>query len=288
MKKPTVGFIGQGYIGKNYADDFEKRGYHVVRYSNEEPFVKNKDKIKDCQVVFIAVPTPTTPKGFQDSIVREVIGLVGKGKIAVIKSTILPELTEVIQKENPNIYVFHSPEFLTARNASYDAAHPNRNIIGIPKDTPVYRKKANEVLKLLPKAPFELVCSSREASIIKYAGNNWLYLKVIFVNMLYDLVRAYGLKWENVRDALAHDHRIGGSHLDPVFEGGRGAGGPCFIKDFAVFKKMYGTKINDKGGKMLLKGVEDKNLELLLSTKKDLELLIGVYGKSILKRRNKK
>jgi len=41
---------------------------------------------------FIAVPTPTTPNGFDYSIVQSVMKYVGKGKVAVIKSTILPEL----------------------------------------------------------------------------------------------------------------------------------------------------------------------------------------------------
>jgi predicted dinucleotide-binding enzyme len=35
-KKPLIGFIGQGFIGKNYANDFEKRGYEVIRYANEK------------------------------------------------------------------------------------------------------------------------------------------------------------------------------------------------------------------------------------------------------------
>ena len=47
MKK--IGFIGQGWIGKNYADDFERRGLEVVRYALEEPYVKNKDKINRFQ-----------------------------------------------------------------------------------------------------------------------------------------------------------------------------------------------------------------------------------------------
>ncbi|MCK5027249.1 MAG: hypothetical protein KAS07_02425, partial [Candidatus Pacebacteria bacterium] len=116
MKKtkiPKIGFIGQGWIGKNYADDFKNRGYSVVRYAKEKPYDINKDKIAKCDIVFIAVPTPTTPEGFDDSTLRKVIKLVGKGKTAVIKSTVLPGTTESIQKENPNIFIFHSPEFLT-------------------------------------------------------------------------------------------------------------------------------------------------------------------------------
>ena len=66
----TIGFIGQGWIGKHYADEFQARMYDVIRYSLEEPYIQNKERIKECEVVFIAVPTPTTPEGFDDSIVR--------------------------------------------------------------------------------------------------------------------------------------------------------------------------------------------------------------------------
>src|SRR3989338_6825777 len=89
MNKPLIGFIGQGWIGKNYANDFEKRGLKTVRYALEVPYAQNKEKIKECGIVFVAVPTPTTPKGFDASIVESALGLVGKGKIAVLKSTIL-------------------------------------------------------------------------------------------------------------------------------------------------------------------------------------------------------
>ena len=46
MNKPRIGFIGQGWIGKNYADDFEKRGFTTVRYALEAPYVQNKEKIE--------------------------------------------------------------------------------------------------------------------------------------------------------------------------------------------------------------------------------------------------
>src|SRR3989344_5672703 len=119
MNKVKIGFIGHGVVGKNCADDFEARGHVVIRYAKEKPYHKNKNAIKDCDIVFIAVPTPTTPDGFDDSIVREALSLVGKGKIAVIKSTIVPGTTRSIQKENPDVFVMHSPEFLTESTAAY-------------------------------------------------------------------------------------------------------------------------------------------------------------------------
>ena len=186
--KKKIGFIGQGWVGKNYADVFENLGFSVVRYSQEPLYVKNKDKISLCDIVFIAVPTPTTVKGFDDSIVRKVIKLVGKGEIAVIKSTMLPGTTVSIQKKNPKIFV--------------------------------------------------------------------------------------------IREALSADSRIGKTHLDPIHKSGRGAGGHCFIKVFASFRRFYEKKVGDKKGIDALKFVEIKNIELLKKSNKDIGLLKGVYGKN--------
>ena len=279
-----IGVIGQGWVGKNYADSFNKRGFDVVRYALEHPHNQNGSQIGDCDIVFIAVPTPTTQDGFDDSIIKETIKLVGRGKTAVIKSTILPGTTESTQKENPDIYVLCSPEFLTQASAAYDTANPNRNIIGIPINNDEYQKKAKEVLEILPQAHYQLICSAREAELIKYGGNNWFYFKVVFINILHDLANKMGCRWTIVRDAMAADPRIGRTHLDPVHHGGRGAGGNCFIKDFAAFSQIYNEIVGDELGRKVLQSMEDKNIDLLLSTNKDLELLAKVYGEQTLAR----
>jgi UDPglucose 6-dehydrogenase len=247
----------------------------------EEPYVGNKDKITECDIVFIAVPTPTTPEGFDDTIVRKVIKLIGKGKTAVVKSTVLPGSMEDIERDNPEIFVLNSPEFLREATAAYDAAHPERNVIGIPKDTEEYRAKAGEVMKVLAKAPYELICTSKEAEIIKYAGNCFLFTKVIFMNILHDLTTKVGGKWDVIADALVHDSRIGDSHMQPVHDSGRGAGGHCFIKDFAAFANLYESVVGDKEGKDVLRAMESKNIELLVESGKNLDLLKGVYGERI-------
>jgi len=273
-----IGFIGQGWIGKNYADNFEDRGYEVIRYSLEKPYVDNKEKIKDCDIVFIAVPTPSTLEGFDSSVLRSAIKAVGQGKIVVIKSTTVPGTTEAIQEENPGIYIMHSPEFLTEATATHDAANPTRNIIGLPKLLEEYKEKAREVLEVLPYAPYKIICSAQEAELIKYGGNCWFYFKVIFINMLYDLAKKNNCKWENIQDTMTADPRIGGTHLNPVHQGGRGAGGHCFIKDFAAFSEFYKKHIGDELGLKVLESLKDKNIDLLVSSDKDLDLLKGVYG----------
>ncbi|MBI2108848.1 MAG: hypothetical protein HYT93_01520 [Parcubacteria group bacterium] len=310
MQKQHIGFIGQGWIGKNYADDFERRGYGVTRYAQEREYAGNREKVRDCDIVFIAVPTPTRNQKFDDSIVREVVKLVGKGKIAVIKSTVIPGTTESIQKENPGIFVFHSPEFLTESTARQDASQPFRNIIGISEESDEYRQKAKEVLSVLPKAQFDLVCKAKEAELIKYGGNNWFYFKVIYINLLYDLANKIGCDWEVIRDAMIADPRIGTSHMnpvhksgtlggeaertlplyelhmEPVHKSGRGAGGHCFIKDFAAFSEIYKKEIDDPFGHMVLDALKNKNIDLLVSSNKDLDLLRGVYGDTILNSAN--
>lgn len=276
-----IGFIGQGFIGKNYADDFTNRGFEVVRYSMEEPHIQNKELIADCDIVFIAVPTPTTPKGFDDSIIRNVIKLVGKDKIAVIKSTILPGTTESLQKENLDIFVLNSPEFLRETSAAHDAANPDRNIIGIPINNEIYREKANAVLSVLPKAPYVLICASKEAELIKYAGNCFLFTKVVYMNMLYDLSEKLGANFQIVSDAMSSDPRIGKSHMMPVHSSGRGAGGHCFPKDFSAFRSLYENLLADPKGREALKAMEEKNIDLLVSSGKDIDLLKGVFGDKI-------
>lgn len=282
MSKPSIGFIGQGWIGKNYSDDFEERGYGVVRYALEPEYTDNKERIGDCDIVFIAVPTPTTPEGFDDSYVRDALKNVGMGKVAVIKSTILPGTTESLQRDFPEIHVMHSPEFLVEKTAAYDAANPSRNIIGVPSRDEDSRQRAAKVLSVLPKAPFELVCFSREAEMIKYGANAFLYIKVIYANLMHDLAEKTGCDWEPVKNMIAADPRIGQSHMNPVDDSGRGAGGHCFIKDFEAFISLYKEAVGDKAGAEVLESLRDKNIDLLVSSRKNLDLLKQVYGEKII------
>jgi UDPglucose 6-dehydrogenase len=284
----NIGFIGQGFIGKNMADDFEKRGYTVTRYAQEAPYHLNKDAIAACDIVFIAVPTPTTPKGFDGSVLRAVLPVVGKGKIAVIKSTMLPGTTEALQAEFPHCVVLHSPEFLREKQAVEDTTNPLRNIIGIPKKSKKYLDAAHAVLAVLPKAPFEKICHAREAEIIKYGGNVFLTVKLIYMNVLYDLARALKVDYAVVAEAMAADPRIGTSHMNVVDSSGhkgakkgRGAGGHCFPKDLAALAAFYKKTVpTDPAGLAVLRAVEEANLGLLVDSSKDMDLLTGVYGET--------
>ncbi len=279
-----TGFIGQGFVGKAHADDFVARGIPVVRYAKEEPYRGNREAVAACEVVFIAVPTPTTPRGFDLSIVESVIPLTAPGATVVVRSTILPGSTEDLAEKFPDRFLMHAPEFLREASAAEDAAHPERVIIGMAKDTSEYRAKAEAVRALLPAAPFSRIVPARTAELVKYAGNAFLYQKVVFANLLYDLSLALAVPYDELAVLLAADPRVGSSHLAVAHasghteEAGRGAGGHCFIKDFEALRRLYAARVGDRAGDTLLSAFVAKNNALLRGSGKDLDLLAGVYG----------
>jgi UDP-glucose 6-dehydrogenase len=293
----TVGFIGQGFIGKAYADDFEKRGFSVVRYSLEPEYAANKEKIKKCGIVFIAVNAATVPSGgvrndghpavrYDDSNVRSTPGLTKPGAIVVIKSTLPPGMTRSIQEEYPDRIVLHSPEFLLETTSATDASAPERNIVGLPIDDEPHRTAATKVLGTLPKAPYELITTAENAELIKYGSNAFLMAKLLFANIFYQLVEKHGGDWEHIREAIGKDPRIGPAHMDLHLKGDpegiyrrRGAGRSCFIKDWAQLSELYAAAFpEDASAIQALRGLEYKNAELLREYNRYIDLLEGVYG----------
>jgi UDP-glucose 6-dehydrogenase len=279
-----IGCVGQGYVGGSYANNFEKRGFSVVRYSLEPQYIQNKEAIASCDIVFIAVPTPTTPKGYDYSIVESALKLVGPGKTAVIKSTLLPGTTRALAKKFPKIYVLCSPEFLSVVSAQEDADNPFANTIGVPSKSDSYQKAAESVQAILPQADFAHICTSEEAEIIKYSHNVSGYMQILTFNALYDMAQHLGANWVPIQRAINADPWISNRYSNPVHKSGRGAGGLCFIKDFAAFAKLYRDTVGKKEGIEFLKAAEKKNIMLLLGTNKDIDLLEGVYGKPAVKK----
>ena len=273
-----LGFIGQGYVGKNYADNFEERGYEIVRYDIDK-YKKNKEKIKDCEIVFIAVPTPSITKNkecyvnIDNSAIIDALKNTRKGQIIVIKSTVMLGTTQMLQKMFDDRYIIHSPEFLTEATAKYDVANPSLNIVGYTKKS---KCVAGDVMRILPCAHCEEIVDCRHSEFIKYMVNCWFYMKVLTVNMFYDVATTQKLDYDVLKRILGADRRIGKTHLDAIHKGGRGAGGHCFIKDFAAFVKLYDTTHNIEGMNFLFTA-EEYNKQLLKNSKKDLKLLSGVY-----------
>ncbi len=274
-----VGFIGQGFVGKNIADDFERRGMSVVRYALEPQYALNRKHIADCDVVFIAVPTPTTAEKFDYSIVEEALTLVGSGKVAVVKSTLLPGTTVTLQDMHSDKVVLFSPEFLCEATASYDAAHPMFNIVGVPYDSAGHRKAAEMVMRLLPSSDHNFIVRAKAAELFKYVHNIHGFMRVILSNTMYDFAESSGVDWSDVKAIMDSDPMMSPYYNAPVHKGGRGAGGNCFIKDMAAFRRLFEhIRPDDTKGKAVFTAMEEKNLELLAHTGKSQDLVQKVYG----------
>ncbi len=278
MKNLLISFIGKGYVGKNYADDFEERGFNIIRYDIEK-YKNNKNKIKKCDFVFIAVPTPTNKNGFDSNILESVLPLIGENKTAIIKSTIEIGTTRKLQNKNPKINLLHSPEFLTEKTAQKDAKNPQKNILGLlDLNNKKLYKKGEEILAILPNSPYNKILLAEEAELIKYGNNSFLYFKIIFFNILYDLAQKHNLNYENIKNAIIKDPRIGSSHTNIKDSGGRGAGGHCFLKDFEIFINML-KDLNLKHQIKTCEELRNLNLRYLKDSQKDLELLKDIYEK---------
>lgn len=274
-----IGFIGQGFVGKNIANDFANRGYDVLRYSLEPEYIGNKDGIRECDVVFIAVPTPTTKQGFDYSIVEQSLALVGDGKVAVLKSTLLPGTNKRLQTVYPRLTILFSPEFLCETTAAYDAANPMCTIVSILNESSVHQLAAEMIVSVLPKTKHTFIVPYESAELFKYVHNIHGFMRVVLSNIFYDTASALGVEWNDVEQIMNVDPMMSPYYNAPLHKSGRGAGGHCFIKDMAAFSKFYTALCsNDTLGIAVLKANEQKNLELLASSLKDQDLVKGVYG----------
>lgn len=246
--KPKVGVLGVGMVGGPIARYFlEVKGFHrgkdLFLYDTDA----NKgysDAIENADIIFVAVPSPRNPKtGACDiSIVEKAVQSIRGEKVVVIKSTVPPGTTEQLQKQNPQHKFLFNPEFLTESRAWEDMMRPDRQIVGFTEKS---LDAAHIVLSLLPKAPFmspwgigtymQTRITATEAELIKYAGNVYFARKVNWANALASAAEKLGVNYDNVRKAVAADHRIGDSHLDVGHGGYRGFGGYCLPKDLDAF-----------------------------------------------------
>jgi len=267
-----IWFIGTGFIGWNMAANFKERGFDVAQYSLEKEFIENKEKMQEAEIVFVAVPTPTKNRKFDNSVLLDAIKNTVAGQKIVIKSTIKAGTTDMLQEMYPDRYFFHSAEFLTERNARADVDNPSRNVIGYTEKSKQY---ASEILEILPKSEINIICTAIESEMGKYFANFLLTTKLIMGNLMYDACQKMGIDYEMVKNIAQTDKRIGTGHLEVVFEWGRWANGHCFPKDLATFHEMYGTEWL---GHILLEAIENYNIQLNLDSNKQMDIINSVYG----------
>ncbi len=76
--------------------------------------------------------------------------------------------------------------------------------------------------------------SRRSAEMVKYASNDFLALKISYMNDIANLCELVGADIEDVAKGMSYDQRIGGTFLNA----GIGYGGSCFPKDTKALNNL--------------------------------------------------
>jgi len=314
-----IAVIGSGYVGLVAGACFAELGHQVISVDNDESKIarlqagevpiheehlpqllakhhgkglefngKLMEAVRACQVIFIAVGTPSTEQGTADlshveAVARTVALAIDEYKVIVEKSTVPVFTSEWIRKvmllngvPAEQFDVVSNPEFLREGSAVRDFLYPDRIVIGAdtersasllreiyqPLTSGSYYSSRGTIPSLVeaPPSPQLLVTSTKSAELIKHASNAFLATKISFINAVANICEAAGADVGEVCRGIGMDARIGSKFLNP----GIGYGGSCFPKDLKAFASVakelgYDFRLLDE-----VMGINERQRQLFL------------------------
>ncbi len=208
-----------------------------------------KQAYQDADAIFIGVGTPEQPDGsanlsYLATVARQIAETIEKDCLVVVKSTVPVGTNDKVEQfiydflphdgekftgngagfgKKIRVEVASNPEFLAQGTAVHDTLQAARIIIGTES------KWAEEMLMQIYE-PFNIPVVSvnrRSAEMIKYASNDFLALKISYMNDIANLCELVGADIQDVARGMGLDDRIGSRFLNA----GIGYGGSCFPKD---------------------------------------------------------
>jgi UDPglucose 6-dehydrogenase len=194
------------------------------------------EAVKDAQVTFITVGTPSAEGGDADlnfvyAAARGVAPHLPAGAVLVVKSTVPVGTGDVVERivhgarTGGRVAVASNPEFLREGSAVSDFLSPDRVIIGT-EDSQARSIMLTVYAPVADKAPI-VFTSRRTSELTKYVPNSFLATKLTFINDIADLCEQVGADVSDLTLGIGLDSRIGRGFLNP----GPGYGGSCFPKD---------------------------------------------------------
>jgi len=280
-QEPRVLLIGYGWVGQYMGGLFRSADYvrsdGVVRNQEDKPIYKTVDPATlKYDLAIISVPTPMNPRSGQcdTSIVEK---SVEKYKDIVdyflIKSTVEIGTTDRL-REKYEVKIAMSPEYV-GETLGHPLTNPDRNQFQIIGGKRHAREKIAEFFRYVLTANAEiLLCSAKEAEVIKYCENYWIMRRVDYWNDVHDICRAFNQSFAQVREGLVLDPRMNRTHSN-VYPKNRGWSGKCLPKDMnalAYSLRQSGLKTLEhlifKNALYWRKGYKDKNQLLPDSWKK--------------------
>lgn len=229
-------------------DTLQKGKCPIYEPGLEELMKKNQDRLqytlsyqeayRDSKVIFVGVGTPERYDGSANldyvyKVCEQIKEVAESDKIVVIKSTVPIGTNDELEKrlnENSSIhfYIVSNPEFLAQGTAVHDTLHPSRIVVGVEEE---YSKKIMaELYHPLTVEPYSapyLVMDRKSAEMVKYASNDFLALKISYINEIANFCEKIGADITEVTRGMSYDKRIGSQFLNA----GIGYGGSCFPKD---------------------------------------------------------
>lgn len=213
-------------------DELLKRNYEEGRLDFTTDY---KNAYKDANIVFIGVGTPEREDGSANldyvfKVCEQIAENVENNCLVVVKSTVpigtndrVEEFLKEHVKASIHIEVASNPEFLAQGTAVKDTLYASRIVIGVES------KEAEEKLRYVYEGFNQpiVVTNRRSAEMIKYASNDFLALKISFINEIANVCEIVGANIEDVARGMSYDKRIG----DKFLKAGLGYGGLCFPKD---------------------------------------------------------
>ena len=226
-----IGIIGLGIIGSAVKYGFEKLGHQILVHD-----IILETKIQDvlpAEIVYICVPSPSKEDGSCDtSIVENVVlklcDLKYNGIIA-IKSTVKPGTTQKLI-DLTKMDICFVPEFLRERCAIVDFTEKHDLLAVGTHSKEIYDK----VVECHGKYPQNYaMLTPTEAELLKYYSNVFNSMKIIFANEMYEVAKAIGADYTEIKNAFVKRKTAVDLYLD-VNDNFRGFGGMCLPKDTAA------------------------------------------------------
>ncbi len=228
---------------------------------------------KDANVIFIGVGTPEKKDGSANltyvyKVAKQIAETVEHDCVVVVKSTVPIGTNDKVEAylnanlaHDVQISVASNPEFLAQGTAVRDTLHAARIVLGVETE------QAGTVLKEV-YANFDapiLVTNRRSAEMIKYASNDFLALKISYINEIANLCEIVGANVEDVAKGMGYDPRIGNRFLNS----GIGYGGSCFPKDTKALSWLASFNDNEmKTIKAAIEVNEGQKLKLIKKARK--------------------